>query len=1064
MVNFKGSKPGKTLYRINLRIFIYLFGFMLSIACGYAQLYEVTRYADDSGLPSRIVHDVDQDSKGYLWVAGNNGLYKFDGQQFQAFYAILNDTTGLRNNKINTLKAASDDRIWVGTPKGLHVLENDKIQYVELDPRANDASRHIISVYEDSDRNIWVGTYNGFFRINESDGKIQDFAEHLLWNDTKRAVWGFSEDTNGNIWICRAAYPPLILPKGATKFKELKLNIEAEGLPEDYSFFNYLEYETGHFLIESTHGLLKGEYDLEDTFTVKHYYDEDDNRIGIDHINKAIVDSENSIWIATWRNAYQKFHYVNGKLVQQQVIGMKDAYAMSNYARSVFEDEQGNIWMPNSNGLFKFSTTSGKASIFPPQHLPDCLENISVYGIIEDKKERLWINTPSHLYRIDKEDILNNRCPKEFLKYENRHFQLARDMMIDSEDRLWISGQGGISVSQLDDDHQPGPFVHFTEKDGLPHLWSFEMLQVDKHTFWGTNYHVLYKLTLEDGDITTPRFTTYNSSDERDDALVNSYTLQLAKDSSGDLWIGTYFGVSRLLSEEGEGSFKNYTSTFGRADHLSNNAIKKIFRDSKDRIWVGTQTGLNLYNEQTDTFKQFGRPEGLPSEYILGIAEDSEGHLWLTTTQGVFKAIYNQSMEEFVHIEYFTKKEGLADNISNRNAIYIDNEDRVFVGSSMGISILNNTDETPQVRDYNIGITTLKTTQPSKSGFFPVTDRLQNNEISLNYNENSLELRYAVLDFTNPEFNQYRHKLLPLNDEWIETGNSSLLTYYNLSPGSYELVLDGHNNQGIWMENPLHLSFIIAPPVWKSKVAILIYAVLALLGVRWLYLFRVRKRVREIEQQARLETALVEEREQLRNENAADFHDELGSKVTKISMFLTLAERNIDTKEDPTPWFSKMRETIQDLSGSFRDLLWVIDPMKDSLGDAFLRLKDFGEEILATKDIRFSTQGFSESHTKIKLDPQTKKQVVLIFKEAIHNSVKYADCSSVEMKIAANAQTSAIVLKDNGKGFNVERQGKGRGLTNMKRRAEKIGAVLEISSSENGTIIGLSNIPHLSEA
>ncbi len=1030
---------------------------------GFAQLYDVTRYADDNGLPSRIVHDVDQDRNGYLWVAGNNGVYKFDGHQFHAYYAILNDTTGLRDNKINAIKAASDNRIWIGTPKGLHLMENDHIRYVDLDPKGNDAAHHIITIFEDSNRDIWVGTYDGFYRISAQDGSIENFSEHLLWNDNKRAVWGFSEDSNNNLWICRSDYPPLILPQGSNKFRELEVSREPDDLPKDHTYYNYLEFEPGHFLIESSHGLLHGIYDGRDSFVVDHFYDQEKNKLPMHHINKTIIDSDNSIWVATWRNYYRKYRYVEGALHEQEVIGMKDASDMSTYARSVFEDDQGNIWMPNSNGLFKFSNTSGRTGVFPPQHLPDCLENISIYSILEDKKGRLWINTPSHLYRIDKEDILKSRCPQNYLKYESRQFQLARDMMIDTEDRLWISGQGGISVTQLDDDHEPGPFVHYTEKDGLPHLWCFEMLQEDTNEFWGTNYNVLFHLSLENGDISRPEFKTYTSSDEREDALVNSYTLQLAKDRNDDLWIGTYFGVSKLVSESGDGRFRNYTSTFGKADHLSNNAIKKIFRDSKDRLWIATQTGLNLYIEETDSFKQFGRPEGLPSEYILGIAEDSKGQLWIPTTQGVFKGIYNTSMEEFVHIEYFTRKEGLADNITNRNAIYIDKKDRVFVGSSQGISILNNTEVNPKARRYNLGITTLKTTQESKSGFFPVMDRVSQNKIKLNHRENSLQLEYAVLDFTNPEYNQYRHKLLPLNNEWVQTGNSARLTYYNLSPGTYELLLDGHNNQGIWQEQPLKLTFTISPPFWRSWVAIVVYGVLGILFVRWLYHMRVRKRLRELEQQAKLESALVQEREQLRNDNAADFHDELGSKVTKISMFLTLAERNIESKDDLRPWFGKMRETIQDLSGSFRDLLWVIDPMKDSLGDAFLRLKDFGEELLATKDIRFSTLGFTEALTRVKLDPQTKKQVVLIFKEAIHNSVKYSECTSVELKIRPGKHASELELTDNGNGFNIETQGKGRGLTNMKRRSEKIGAQLMIRSGNKGTNITLSNIPHLSE-
>lgn len=1042
-------------------IYCLLISAIVSMQLGYGQLYEVTRYADDNGLPSRIVHDVDQDSEGYLWVAGNNGLYKFDGQNFHAYYAVLNDTTGLRNNKINTLIADSNDRIWIGTPKGLHLMEQGEIRYVPLETNSTDSQEHITAIFEDSDKNIWVGTYEGFYRISRESGIIDNFAEHLLWNEKKSTVWGFSQDTAGNIWIARATYPPLLLPKGKSTFKELDLTIADEDLPEDLTIFHYLEYESGHFLVGSPHGLLKGTYDLDNSFIISKYRTPDNKPLPRYHINKTVIDGDGAIWIATWRNYYKKFLIRDGYLEEQEVIGMKDFNQMSGFARSVFQDKQQNLWMPNSNGLFKFSKSAGNATIFPPPHKPNCIENISVYSIIEDKLDRLWINTPTHLYRIDKEDILNNRCPKEYLSFENPHFQLSRDMFIDSRDRLWISGQGGISVTQLDDEHEPGDFVHYTPKDGLPHLWSFEILEENPDTFWVTNYHGLLKLTLKDADIRKPQFINYQANAESPTTLINSYTLQLEKDKGGSLWIGTFSGLSKLISERAEGSFSNHTTSFGRSDQLSNNSIKKIFRDSRDRLWIGTQTGLNLYIEESNSFIQFGRPEGLPSEYILGIAEDSENQLWITTTNGVFKGIYNDSMKAFVHIEYFTGKDGLADNISNRNAIFIDEDDHVFIGSSKGISVLNNAQSQMDLRKYNLGITTLESIRKKESGFVSVLKKMKNNKIELSARENSIRLHYAVLDFTNPEFNQYRHKFLPLNEDWIETGNSSQLTYYNLSPGSYELILDGHNNQGIWAGDPLKISIVIAPPFWKSNLAFALYVLLVLGIIRMLYVMRIRKKMHELEQETRLEKALILEREQLRNENAADFHDELGSKVTKISMFLTLAERSLKEEKDPTNWLGKMRENIKDLSGSFRDLLWVIDPKKDSLGDAFLRLKDFGDDLFGTSETRFSTVGFSETLSAIKLDPQTKKQVVLIFKEAMHNCAKHANATLVELNISHKDDHSSLFLQDNGKGFNAHEQGKGRGLNNMHQRAEKIGGKLKIVSDKSGTTIKLENIPHL---
>lgn len=1027
------------------------------------QLYEVSRYADNSGLPSRIVHEVDQDNKGYLWVAGNNGLYKFDGKEFFPYYAKLGDTSGLRSNKINTVLAASDDRIWIGTPDGLHVLKNGIIEYVELHENNNDAQNHILEIFEDSQQTLWVGTYGGFFRIDPKSGIIDTISELQGTDLTKDAVWGITEDTQGRIWISRGRrFPILYIPQNSS-FKKLNVHYNNAAIPEDILLFKCIETSPDLMIVKSTNGLLKGVYDGSDRLDIDFFYDLNNDIVSRDYIYDVVVDSEDYIWVATWRNYFKKYKWKHETLNPVEVLSSNGLQEMSGFARSVFEDRQGNMWMPNSNGLFKLSKTESSVSVFPPVHIEKCLENKSIYGILEDRFERLWINTPTHLYRIPKEDIIAGRCPEKYLSYEEFNFQLARDLLIDSKNRLWISGEGGISISQLDAQDEPGPFIHYTHENGLPHLWSFELLEADENTFWATNYNRLIKIELQDGDINKPLFTFFNASSDRDDALINSYTQQIAKDPYDTIWVGTFSGLSKLVSEANEGVFENYTSSFGSKNQLTNNAVKKIFSDSEGRLWIGTQAGLNLYNTSSNNFLQFGRSQGLPSEYILGIDEDSKGYLWIITTNGVFKGIYNTSMQSFVEVSYYNFKDGLADNISNRNAIYIDKDDNVFIGSSQGISVINEAKDVSTQRNYNLSITQLESIQQKDIGFVSIADKLKDNELTLSYKENSIHLKYAVLDFTQPKFNQYRHKFLPLNEEWIETGNNATLTYYNLPSGEYTLILDGNNNQGVWSSDPIELSITITPPFWKTNWAIAIYVILGLGLISLLYFLKLRKRISELEQEASLEKALIKERESLRNENAADFHDELGSKVTKVSMFLTLVERSIKEQTDPTPWLHKIRDNVTDISGSFRDLLWVIDPKKDSLSDTFLRLKDFGEDLFENTKISYSTSGFSDIPENVILNAQTKKQVVLVFKEAMHNSAKYSEATAAQLEITLINGHSSISFTDNGKGFEVDELSKGRGLHNMKQRADKIHGDLTITSSKKGTIIKLNQIPHTRE-
>ncbi|MEL6276315.1 MAG: two-component regulator propeller domain-containing protein, partial [Bacteroidota bacterium] len=138
----------------------------LAVSTLPGQFYDVTRYADEEGI-SRIVRGVTQDRNGFLWVAGQDGLFKYDGQQFKAYHADLSDTLGLRNNRISMVLESVDRKIWIGTLDGLHYLdiETNQIHFKPLKADQNRSQAGITYLFEDRDQNLWVGTYDGMFII-----------------------------------------------------------------------------------------------------------------------------------------------------------------------------------------------------------------------------------------------------------------------------------------------------------------------------------------------------------------------------------------------------------------------------------------------------------------------------------------------------------------------------------------------------------------------------------------------------------------------------------------------------------------------------------------------------------------------------------------------------------------------------------------------------------------------------------------------------------------------------------------------------------------------------------
>ena len=382
-------------------------------------------------------------------------------------------------------------------------------------------------------------------------------------------------------------------------------------------------------MVSSSAGLLRGTLKDGSTLKINSFLDPQGNKTADFFIERAIIDREKNIWIGTFKNDFKKFRLVNGNLEALEVLVKNGFMEISGNTKSIYEDSQGNIWLANTNGLYKLSKDEREISTFPPRYIKDCLTDFyGIYDMIEDKGGHLWVTTPTKLYRFKKSDILEGKCPENYLHFEHEHMQLSRNLTIDSKYRLWIGAQEGLFVTQLDEDHRPGTFYRYTKSDGLPHNWSFDMHEIDPNTFWVGNYAGLVHMTLKNGDLEHPEFTVYTSDKEQANRLVNSQANDIEEDGTGALWIGTFSGLSKLLDADPPGVFNNYTNAYNNFESLSNNSIKKIFKDSQSRLWIATQRGLNVYDPQKDRFTQLGNAQGLPSEYVLGIQEDAKGFLW----------------------------------------------------------------------------------------------------------------------------------------------------------------------------------------------------------------------------------------------------------------------------------------------------------------------------------------------------------------------------------------------------------------------------------------------------
>lgn len=224
-------------------------------------------------------------------------------------------------------------------------------------------------------------------------------------------------------------------------------------------------------------------------------------------------------------------------------------------------------------------------------------------------------------------------------------------------------------------------------------------------------------------------------------------------------------------------------------------------------------------------------------------------------------------------------------------------------------------------------------------------------------------------------------------------------------------------------------------------VALLSVLIIAVLAVNRYRVLNRSKRLLEIER--------------VRNTIARDLHDDIGSTLSSINIISRLAE----TQTAPNvaaEHFKKISHHSSALMDRMSDIVWSINPANDSVAIMVVKMKEFTAEILEPKNIHYSFAG-TETLNGETLGIEKKRNVFLVFKEAVNNAAKYSGSTRVEIEIRQNNQNLHICVRDNGRGFDPLTNAKGNGLRNMKERASAINGSLRIDSSPgNGTNISLS--------
>ena len=460
--------------------------------------------------------------------------------------------------------------------------------------------------------------------------------------------------------------------------------------------------------------------------------------------------------------------------------------------------------------------------------------------------------------------------------------------------------------------------------------------------------------------------------------------------------------------------------------------------------------------------------DGLANNMIYGILEDPRGHLWLSTNKGLSR--FDPASLTFKNYDVY---DGLQANEFNAGAYCLSRSGEMFFGGVNGMNSFF-----PDSIQANTYVPPLAIT--SFSIFGRPQQRLlseavfHKQPIRLSYDQNFISFEFSALDYTNPGKNRYAYKLEGFDENWIDCYDRRFISFTNLAPGEYVFRVKGTNSDGVWNEQGSGVAIIITPPFWKTWWFVSICTALLLLVTYAAHQSWVKSRLKRL---LEIEQIRQQENERVRAKAAHDFHDELGHKITKISLFSEILKRSVSQgPPEISDYLTRIGDTAKSLSGGMRDFIWTLNPDKDSLQEVLVRLKDFGDDLFDKTGIDFRVSGITPEMEYIRLSTDWRRHLTLMFKEAMTNALKHAGCNNVTLEVAIPGNRLKITLSDDGKGLPADKlnpNGRdegyeqnvlskasvGNGLNNIRFRARQIGGTVSFRPAEpHGTRITFSGL------
>jgi ligand-binding sensor domain-containing protein/two-component sensor histidine kinase len=478
----------------------------------------------------------------------------------------------------------------------------------------------------------------------------------------------------------------------------------------------------------------------------------------------------------------------------------------------------------------------------------------------------------------------------------------------------------------------------------------------------------------------------------------------LTEDAGGTVWIGT--GAGRLYGHA-NGAFRS----FGTNEGFTGFPIQALLTDSNKWIWVGTLGG-GLGRFKNGQVQFVSRKHGLTEDVISQLVEDDAGWLWIGGSRGISRVrpgeleAVLEGRRQHVSTLSYGRSDGLVNvqcTSGSQPSVWTTRAGELRFATSRGVVSFN-----PAALPMNFRPPPLVLENVSVDG---VPLRMQA-EIRLPHDFKKLEFNYTALSFVAPEKLSFKRRLVGFDEEWIEVGPARTAAYPRLPPGPYAFQFTACNNDGVWNDEVSWLHFEVVPAYWQTAWfrTLVVVAFAGLVGGSALAGARMRMR-RKL---ARLEQVNALERERTRI--SRDLHDDLGARLTQMTLLTDLAAEDSTTSGELKNQIKEVSAQARNAVQSLDETVWMINPQKDTLAHTVGYVAQYAEQFFRSTPVN-CRQDIGRDLPECSMPGNLRRDLLMLVKESFNNALKHSGASEVRLRVAVRAGMLRISIRDNGKGF-----------------------------------------------